>query len=86
MSKGIELREANQEQPQEESHFTVVFTEPGSALFTFHPVNVTPMQLLALAGWLEVMAKDAIVQQNRQVEQMSKVSVASGPLPKDLET
>ncbi len=39
------------------SRLLVNFLDIGSANFSFHPENVNPMQMLALAAWLEWQGK-----------------------------
>lgn len=48
------------------SYLIVQFADIGSVLFTTKMDGITPLQLLALAGYLELKAKNELVQQENQ--------------------
>lgn len=51
------------------SRLTIVFEGVGSAHFTMHVENITPLQLLALSAFLEVEAKQHLLAQKAQQQQ-----------------
>lgn len=53
----------------------VEWPEKGSAVFTLNMDNVNPLQLLALAGYLEATAKNDII----RIAQMKQVAVPAEP-------
>lgn len=55
----------------------VRFAEPGSVVFQAQFEGVTPMQMLALSGWLEVKAKNSLIQQeNQRAEEEAQRAIA----------
>lgn len=53
----------------------VEWPEKGAAAFTLNMDNVNPLQLLALAGYLEATAKNDII----KIHQMRQVAVPTEP-------
>lgn len=70
------MNETNeQSQAQEPSYVLVKFTEVGSVLFTLQVENVNPLQILALASYLEIQAKSELVDaMNQQREARQQIS------------
>jgi hypothetical protein len=64
--------------PQEENSFVVVrFAATGSVVFQAQFEGVTPMQMLALAGWLEVKAKNELIKsENQRAEEEAQKSIS----------
>lgn len=62
----------NEEDVSEKSFLYVEFTEQDSTLFTWSGTNVSPLQLLAIASYLEITAKNALVNHiNNQLQQQA---------------
>lgn len=62
----------------------VNFSEPGSVVFSAHFEGVTPMQLLALAAYLELKGKNGIIQmenERAQVEAQNSIARPKLVLP-----
>jgi len=58
-----------QQVPEDRSYVLIQFGGVGSVALTVQTNNVTPMQLLALAGYLEVMAKNQILRvENERID------------------
>ena len=55
-----------EEEQTPKSYLIVQFSDVGSVLFTTKMDGITPLQLLALAGYLELKAKNELVQQENQ--------------------
>ena len=68
--------------PNQRSVLIAEFSEIGSVVFRVLPQNVTPFQLLALAGYLEVEAKDAIIREKHAREAEHEQQRLSVPSPK----
>jgi hypothetical protein len=67
---------------ENKSYFYIEFEGEGSARFTADLQNITPMQMLALAAWMEFeakhqlsMEKAAQFQQRLQQEQMQGIAI-----------
>jgi hypothetical protein len=67
---------------EKRSYFHIEFEGEGSARFTADLQNITPMQMLALAAWMEFeakhqlsMEKAAQFQQRLQQEQMQGIAI-----------
>ncbi|MGB8647341.1 MAG: hypothetical protein WCF84_19055 [Anaerolineae bacterium] len=54
------------------SRLTVEFTYPGSAEFKVETVNVSPMQIMALAGYLEFQAHYMMEQSRQNLTRIAK--------------
>jgi len=62
---------------QERSLIVIQFTAPGSVVFQAQFEGVTPMQMMAIAGWMEVKAKNAIIQaENERAAEEARNSIA----------
>ena len=68
------------EQPQ--SFILVKFAEPGSVVFQSNMIGVTPYQLLAVAGYLETLAKHDLVELISQRKEEQEAQGLSKPNPK----
>lgn len=69
------------QQPAPKSYAFVQFTEPGSVIFQATFEGVTPLQLLALASYLEVRGKNALVQQENERMEREAQQQLSVPKP-----
>lgn len=68
---------AEVDQNTERSLVVIQFAAPGSVVFQAQFEGVTPMQMMALAGWLEVKAKNAIIQaENERASEEARTSIA----------
>lgn len=66
---------------EDRSIFFVEFLDAGSVTFKgIDAINVSPMQLLALSGWLEFRAKSVLAQEQflaeQQKEEQPKIEIA----------
>lgn len=66
--------ESIKEEAPPESFIQIVFVAPGSVVFNMQVGQVTPLQILAIAKYLELEGENALIQQKRQAEQ-SKIIV-----------
>jgi len=67
----------NEQLPEEKSVLIIEFTEVGSVMFKPTFMNVTPMQLLAIASYLELKAKNEIIKlENEQAMREAQASIA----------
>jgi hypothetical protein len=64
------------------SKIYIEFEEPGSVLFRTAFEGVTPMQLLAIAGYLELRARSEIIkEENARVEHEERMKLTTPPKP-----
>lgn len=62
--------------PAPESFVVIRFEQLGSVVFNSN-IQATPLQLLAVAAWLEVRAKNMLVQEeNRRAEEEAQRTIA----------
>lgn len=57
---------SEEEKQAPKSYLLVQFADIGSVLFTTQIEGVTPLQLIAIASYLELKAKNELVQQENQ--------------------
>lgn len=70
------------EQEKPKSYVMVVFEEVGSTNLNFMAEGVTPLQLLALANYLELKGKNALIQQENAREEQKVAQQLSVPRDK----
>jgi len=66
------------EKPEQKSIVIITFQEPGSVNFGVQMDGVTPMQLIAVAWWLNKQGEAMYIQQQvqqHQQEEMHKIAV-----------
>lgn len=76
-------QQQNQEIPRSFIH--IEFMLPGSVYFNITNENVSPLQLLTIASYLEIKAKDLLSDAERQAKEqaeMNKIIVPKGPMIK----
>lgn len=62
--------------PAPESYIVIRFEQMGSVAFNSN-IQATPLQLLAVAAWLEVKAKNMLIQEeNRRAEEEAQHTIA----------
>ena len=67
----------DQMQTEPESYIQIIFSEPGSVVFT-PIVKATPLQLFAVAEYLRIMGESMFMQQmmkQQQQAEMNKIAV-----------
>ena len=73
------MDEEKKESPK--SFFFVSFEDIGSVIMTgMNIIGITPLQMIALASWLEVKGKNELIEQeNRRLERQAEQSIARPP-------
>lgn len=62
--------------PAPESFIVIRFEQLGSVVFTTN-IQATPLQLLAVAAWMEVKAKNMLIQEeNHRAEEEAQKAIA----------
>lgn len=82
----VGLQNPMSDQSTHSSYIQIIFQEPGSVVFQARMDGITPMQLLALAGYFELRAKNELVRlENSRIEQEEnqKLAVPKIALPND---
>lgn len=65
---------------RKQSYILVAFAEENSVIMQLHLVNVSPAQVLAAVGILEVKAKNAYIQQeNDRLEREAEMNLSRPP-------
>lgn len=67
---------------EQQSFILIKFAEPGSVVFSSNMIGITPYQLLAVAGYLETLAKNDIVRLIHQRQEEAEAAGLSKPNPK----
>jgi hypothetical protein len=75
MSKGVPIEPQPEPPKKPDSYFYVSFEGVGSVVITgIDYGHLTPFQMLALAGYLELLGKDELMQQKRQYEEQGSIA------------
>lgn len=79
MGSLVMSEEESKENPK--SFFFVSFEDVGSVVMTnMNFVGITPLQMIALASWLEVKGKNELIQQeNKRLEMEAERNIARPP-------